>query len=128
MTDLITGTWVDSDYTDGTVSAALKFRTSAYGENVQDTVGNNDHCAFTIFGKDDGPIAGKSNECEFSLLANADDIQQDNPPNDPTSTGLTGLSTASSLLTSRVSLQESFAIPTHPGVLTSSAPMDIFAI
>ncbi|THW90562.1 hypothetical protein D6D15_04485 [Aureobasidium pullulans] len=50
-------TWVDSDYTDGTVSAALKFRTSAYGENVQDTVGNNDHCAFTIFGKDDGPIA-----------------------------------------------------------------------
>ncbi|KEQ78740.1 hypothetical protein M438DRAFT_340401 [Aureobasidium pullulans EXF-150] len=52
-------TWVDSDYTDGTVSAAMKFRTSAYGENVQDTVGNNDHCAFTIFGKDDGSIAGQ---------------------------------------------------------------------
>ncbi|KAL2026277.1 hypothetical protein VTO58DRAFT_103461 [Aureobasidium pullulans] len=52
-------TWVDSDYTDGTVSASLKFRTSAYGENVQDNVGNNDHCAFTIFSKDDGPIAGQ---------------------------------------------------------------------
>ena len=128
MTDLITGTWVDSDYTDGTVSASLKFRTSAYGENVQDTVGNNDHCAFTIFGKDDGPIAGKSNKCSSLLLSHADDIRQDNPPNDPTSTGLTGLSTTSSLLTSRVSLQESFAIPTHPGVLTSLAPMDISAI
>ena len=128
MTELITGTWVDSDYTDGTVSASLKFRTSAYGENVQDTVGNNDHCAFTIFGKDDGPIAGKSNKCSSLLLSHADDIQQDNPPNDPTSTGLTGLSTTSSLLTSRVSLQESFAIPTHPGVLTLSAPMDISAM
>lgn len=104
MTELITGTWVDSDYTDGTVSASLKFRTSAYGENVQDTVGNNDHCAFTIFGKDDGPIAGKSNKCSSLLLSHADDIRQDNPPNDPTSTGLTGLSTTSSLPTSRVSL------------------------
>jgi hypothetical protein len=124
MTDLIPGTWVDSDYTDGTVSAAMKFRTSAYGENVQDTVGNNDHCAFTIFGKDDGSIAGKSNRCSSPLSMRADDTQQDNLPNDPTSTVLNGLSTASSLLIFQVSLQKSFATPTHPGVLTSSAPMD----
>lgn len=50
-------TWLDGDHTNDILSAALKFDTAAYGENVEDTIGN-DACAFTLWGNDNGPIAG----------------------------------------------------------------------
>lgn len=59
IADSSSGTWIDSDFTDGTNSAAFKFRTSAYGEKVVDIVTNNNQCGFTLWGRDDGPIAGK---------------------------------------------------------------------
>ncbi|KAK4209220.1 hypothetical protein QBC37DRAFT_450890 [Rhypophila decipiens] len=51
-------TWLDGDHTNDIQSAALKFNTAAYGENVQDTA-NSNACAPTIFGPDTGPIAGQ---------------------------------------------------------------------
>jgi len=51
-------TWIDADHTNGIPDAALKFDTAAYGEQVEDTVNNNRGCAFTIYGADNGPIAG----------------------------------------------------------------------
>lgn len=52
-------TWLDGDHTNDIGAAALKFDTAAYGEKVSDTIGN-DACKFTIFGSDNGPIAGTS--------------------------------------------------------------------
>jgi hypothetical protein len=63
-----TGTWLDSDFTDGTVSAALKFRTAAYGEKVQDTITNSQQCGSTLFGTDDGPIAGEFVSSKTEIL------------------------------------------------------------
>ena len=40
-------TWLDGDHTNDIESAALKFDTATYGDNVQDTIGN-DACAFTL--------------------------------------------------------------------------------
>jgi hypothetical protein len=57
-------TWIDADHTNDIAIASLKFDVSAYGENVQDTVGN-DACAATLYGPDSGPIAGKFSRCEF---------------------------------------------------------------
>ncbi|KAF1834274.1 hypothetical protein BDW02DRAFT_621876 [Decorospora gaudefroyi] len=51
-------TWLDADHTNDIAAAALKFDTGAYGENVQDTIGN-DACRPTIFGSDNGPIAAQ---------------------------------------------------------------------
>lgn len=51
-------TWLDADHTGDTPSAAVKFKTRAYGEAVKDTVDSGDPCKFTKFGPDDGPIAG----------------------------------------------------------------------
>jgi hypothetical protein len=51
-------TWLDGDHTNDIKNAALKFDVSAYGEKVEDTVGN-DACAPTIYGADNGPIAGR---------------------------------------------------------------------
>ncbi|KAF7195304.1 hypothetical protein HII31_03510 [Pseudocercospora fuligena] len=52
-------TWLDADFTDGTVSASLKFPIKAYGEKAEDTVAKSNQCGSTIFGKDNGPIAGQ---------------------------------------------------------------------
>jgi hypothetical protein len=49
-------TWLDGDHSNDIASAALKFDVAAYGENVVDTA-NNDACAPTIYGTDNGPIA-----------------------------------------------------------------------
>lgn len=51
-------TWIDADHTNDILEAALKFDVKAYGEKVTDTK-NNDACAPTIFGPDNGPISGK---------------------------------------------------------------------
>lgn len=37
----------------------MKFDVNAYGEKVQDTVDNSRQCGATMFGPDNGPIAGK---------------------------------------------------------------------
>lgn len=51
-------TWVDEGHTGGKPSAALKFKTLAYGEKAEDTVGQNKACYFTKWGPDNGPING----------------------------------------------------------------------
>lgn len=48
------------DHTNDIAAASLKFDTSAYGENVDDTASSNAGCTYTIFGPDSGPIAGQS--------------------------------------------------------------------
>lgn len=48
------------DHTNDIAAASLKFDTSAYGENVNDTASSNAGCTYTIFGPDSGPIAGQS--------------------------------------------------------------------
>jgi len=50
-------TWIDADHTNDIAAASLKFDTSAYGENVNDTASSNAGCTYTIFGPDSGPIA-----------------------------------------------------------------------
>lgn len=50
-------TWIDANHSNDIASAALKFDVSAYGENVVDTA-NSDACAPTIYGADNGPLAG----------------------------------------------------------------------
>jgi hypothetical protein len=52
-------TWLDGDHTDDIANAALKFNTVAYGDSVNDTIGK-DVCAATIYGADNGPIAGRN--------------------------------------------------------------------
>jgi hypothetical protein len=37
----------------------MKFRTLAYGEDVQGTIDNSKGCDSTIYGADDAPINGK---------------------------------------------------------------------
>ncbi|ORY16598.1 hypothetical protein BCR34DRAFT_597605 [Clohesyomyces aquaticus] len=51
-------TWLDADHTNDIANAALKFDVSAYGENVVETA-NNNACAPTIYGPDNGPLAGQ---------------------------------------------------------------------
>lgn len=51
-------TWIDANHSNDIVNAALKFDSGAYGENVVDTA-DNDACAPTIYGSDNGPIAGE---------------------------------------------------------------------
>ncbi|KFY35171.1 hypothetical protein V494_06143 [Pseudogymnoascus sp. VKM F-4513 (FW-928)] len=51
-------TWLDADHTGDVPSAALKFRTSAYGDDVQDTVDNNKGCDATLWGENMAPING----------------------------------------------------------------------
>ena len=63
-------TWLDGDHTNDIESAALKFDTAAYGDNVQDTIGN-DACAFTLWGNDNGPIAGTFATTSTSLIRHA---------------------------------------------------------
>lgn len=53
-------TWLDQDHTGDTPSAALKFKVTAYGENVTDVVDKGQGCKWTKFGPDNGPIDGKS--------------------------------------------------------------------
>lgn len=55
-------TWLDANGSNDIESAALKFSVDAYGSAVNETIGNN-ACAPTIFGSDNGPIAGKSFSC-----------------------------------------------------------------
>lgn len=50
---------MDSDHTGDVPSAALKFRTVAYGKDVQGTVDNNKGCDATLWGDDNAPINGK---------------------------------------------------------------------
>ncbi|KAF2999896.1 hypothetical protein E8E13_008461 [Curvularia kusanoi] len=52
-------TWLDADHTNEIESAALKFDTGAYGESVQDAIDNGEGCTFTLWGSDNGPIAGQ---------------------------------------------------------------------
>lgn len=52
-------TWLDGDHTDGTPSAAMKFKTKAYGQDVKSTVDNKEACKYTIWGEDDAPINGQ---------------------------------------------------------------------
>lgn len=49
---------MDADHTGDVPSAALKFRTVAYGKDVQGTVDNNKGCDATIWGEDNAPING----------------------------------------------------------------------
>ncbi|KXT13274.1 hypothetical protein AC579_2499 [Pseudocercospora musae] len=53
-------TRLDADFTDITVSAALKFPIKASSEKAEDTVAKADHCNCTIFGEDNDLIAGHS--------------------------------------------------------------------
>ncbi|CZT24342.1 uncharacterized protein RCC_10065 [Ramularia collo-cygni] len=50
-------TWLDADGTDGTPSAAMKFRVDAYGEDPQGTLDSGNGCASTLWGPDQAPIA-----------------------------------------------------------------------
>ncbi|GIZ49754.1 hypothetical protein CKM354_001278100 [Cercospora kikuchii] len=52
-------TWLDADFTDGTVSAAMKFWVKAYGDEVADTLENSRQCSSTIFARTTGPIPGE---------------------------------------------------------------------
>ncbi|GIZ45869.1 hypothetical protein CKM354_000901700 [Cercospora kikuchii] len=52
-------TWLDSDFTDGTMSASMKFRTRAYGADVRATLEGGRACQSTIFGRDEGPIGAQ---------------------------------------------------------------------
>ncbi|KAI4690666.1 uncharacterized protein J4E88_002138 [Alternaria novae-zelandiae] len=52
-------TWLDADHTNDIPSAALKFDVTAYGENVNETADANAGCDYTIYGEDNGPLAGK---------------------------------------------------------------------
>jgi hypothetical protein len=55
----MSGTWIDKDFTDGTLSAAFKFRTDAYGKEVQETYDNEEWCQATIFSESSNAISGK---------------------------------------------------------------------
>ncbi|KAM0717907.1 hypothetical protein Q7P37_006239 [Cladosporium fusiforme] len=50
-------TWIDKDFTDDTKSAAFKFNVRAYGDKVEDTVGNDVGCDSTIWSEDSDAIA-----------------------------------------------------------------------
>ncbi|XWX02407.1 hypothetical protein V2A60_010444 [Cordyceps javanica] len=52
-------TWLDEDHTNDKPSAAMKFKTTAYGKEVKDTVKNSKGCDFTKWGPDNGPITDK---------------------------------------------------------------------
>ncbi|KFZ03596.1 hypothetical protein V502_10809 [Pseudogymnoascus sp. VKM F-4520 (FW-2644)] len=49
-------TWLDADHTGDVPSAALKFRTVAYGKDVQGTIDNNKGCDATLWGSSNAPI------------------------------------------------------------------------
>lgn len=51
-------TWLDEDHSNDIPTAALKFKTDAYAEKVEDTLKNDKACQFTLWGKDNGPING----------------------------------------------------------------------
>lgn len=38
----------------------MKFRVKAYGDEVNDTLANSHECGSTLWGTEDGPIAGSS--------------------------------------------------------------------
>jgi hypothetical protein len=59
------GTWIDKDFTDGTLSAAFKFRTNAYGKEAQDTYDNEEWCQATIFSESSNAISGESSRLLF---------------------------------------------------------------
>ena len=53
-------TWIDGDHTNTIGNAALKFDVGAYyDENVRDTLDRGAQCDATIWGRDNGPIAGE---------------------------------------------------------------------
>ncbi|CAK1367923.1 hypothetical protein CB0940_11364 [Cercospora beticola] len=52
-------TWFDSDFTDGTLSAGMKFRVRAYGAEAEETVSNDRQCNSTIFSRTTAPIPGE---------------------------------------------------------------------
>ncbi|KAK0113923.1 hypothetical protein ONS96_014772 [Cadophora gregata f. sp. sojae] len=51
--------WLDGDHTNDIKSAAMKFRTLAYGEESTNTINNGAGCTATIWGTDTGPINDK---------------------------------------------------------------------
>lgn len=57
-TNSTSGTWIDKDFTDGTLSAAFKFRANAYGRDVEDTFDNEEWCNATIFSEWSNAISG----------------------------------------------------------------------
>lgn len=63
-------TWLDEDHTDDVASAALKFKTTAYAENVTDTLKNDRACQFTLWGPDNGPISGMCSHENVSTYGN----------------------------------------------------------
>lgn len=50
---------MDADHTEDVPSASMKFRTVAYGKDVQATVDNDKGCDSTLWGSDMAPINGK---------------------------------------------------------------------
>lgn len=50
--------WLDGDHTNEIPSAAMKFRTVAYGDSVTETNDKGTYCDATKFGPDTGPITG----------------------------------------------------------------------
>lgn len=66
-------TWLDEDHSNDIPTAALKFKTMAYGETAEDTVGQNKACDFTKWGPDNGPINGMffyQIQIIFAMVAN----------------------------------------------------------
>ncbi|KAL6886271.1 hypothetical protein HDV57DRAFT_526135 [Trichoderma longibrachiatum] len=53
-------TWLDEDHSSDIRSASMKFAASAYGEDTESTLERKVMCHFTIWGPDNGPIAGES--------------------------------------------------------------------
>jgi hypothetical protein len=61
-------TWLDEDHSETVPSAALKFKVTAYGHDVSEVVKNGEGCKWTRYGPDNGPINGKQNFFEQSLM------------------------------------------------------------
>lgn len=51
--------WLDGNHDQNRPSAALKFKVSAYGDHVKDTLKNDEACSATIFQYDEGKVDGK---------------------------------------------------------------------